>query len=96
MLPHLYSTLWNAEAGSQAHFINTSNEEQVLTFKRIKDDNTILVMMNLTNEEAKFNYLEKDFERYYTDYFTSEDMSVKPHENYILKPWEYKILIEKK
>ncbi|MCD4793911.1 MAG: alpha-amylase [Bacteroidales bacterium] len=88
--------LWNGEAGSSAHFINTSNKEQIFTFKRKKDDNRILVMMNLSSKNAKFNYMEKDFERFYTDYFSGEDMSVKPHEHYILKPWEYKVLIEKK
>jgi len=88
--------LWNGEAGSPAHFINTSNGEQVFTFMRIKDDNRILIMMNLSPEEAKFNYMEKDFERFYTEYFTGEEMSVKPHEHYILKPWEFKVLIENK
>ena len=85
--------IWNGDAGSPAYFINTSNTKQVFTFKRKKDDNTILVMMNLSSKQAKFNYLEKDFEKTYTDYFTSEEMSVKPHENYTLKPWEYKVLI---
>ncbi len=87
--------LWNGEAGSPAYFINTSNKEQIFTFKRIKDDNRILVMMNLSPEKAKFNYLEKDFERHYIDCFSGEEMSVKPHEHYILEPWEYRVLIEK-
>ena len=87
--------LWNGEAGSPAYFINTSNKDQIFTFKRKKNDNTVLVMMNLSPKEAKFNYLEKDFERYYIEYFTGKEMSVKPHEHYILKPWEYKVLIEK-
>ncbi len=88
--------LWNGEAGSPAYFINTSNKKQVFTFKRKKDNNTVLVMMNLSSEKAKFHYMEKDFERHYTEYFTEEDMSVKPQEHYILNPWEYKVLIEKK
>ena len=88
--------LWNGKAGSPAYFINTSNPEQILTFKRIKDNNTILVIMNLSDKEATFNYLEKDFERTFTEYFTGKEMQIKPHENYSLKPWEYQILIEKK
>ena len=86
--------LWNGEAGSPAYFINTSNPEQILTFKRIKDDNTILVIMNLSDKEATFNYIEKDFERTFTEYFTGKEMQIKPHEKYTLKPWEYQILIE--
>jgi glycosidase len=88
--------LWNGDAGSPAYFINTSNGDQVFTFYRLKDENRVLVMMNLSRKEAKFNYLEKDEERTYTEYFSGEEMIVKPHENYVLKPWEYKVLIENK
>ena len=86
--------LWNGEAGSPAYFINTSNPDQILTFKRIKDDNTILVIMNLSDKEATFNYIEKDFKRTFTEYFTEKEMQIKPYEKYTLKPGEYQILIE--
>lgn len=89
-------SLWNGEAGSKIHFINTSNPEQIFTFKRIKNDNRILVMMNLSNKKAKFHYMEKDFERTYNEYFTKEETKIKPQTTYTLKPWEYKVLIEKK
>lgn len=88
--------LSNGEAGSPAYFINTSNKEQIFTFKRIKDDNRILIMMNLSGESAKFRYMEKDFVRAYIDYFTEEEIKVDPLKHIILKPWEYKVLIEKK
>ncbi len=90
------SALWNGEAGSPAYFINTSNPEQIFTFKRKKDNNTILVIMNLSNKDAKFHYMEKDFERTYTEYFTGEEIKIKPQKTYNLKPWEFMILIEKK
>ncbi len=88
--------LWNGEAGSPAYFINTSNPEQIFTFKRKKDNNTILVIMNLSNKDAKFHYMEKDFERTYNQYFTGEEIKIKPQQTYKLKPWEFMILIEKK
>ncbi len=88
--------LWNGKAGSPAYFINTSNPEQILSFKRIKNDNTILVIMNLSDKKAKFHYTEKDFERTFKNYFTGEKVIIKPQENYNLKPWEFKILIERK
>jgi 1,4-alpha-glucan branching enzyme len=87
--------LWNGEAGSPAYFINTSNPKQIFTFKRIKDDNSILVIMNLSSKPAKFNYMEKDVERIYTEYFSGTVIKIKPQENYTLKPWEYKVLVEK-
>ncbi len=86
--------LWNGKAGSPAYFINTSNFEQILAFKRIKNDNNILVIMNLSNKEAKFHFTEKDSEKTYVSYFTGKEIKIKPQENYNLKPWEFKILIE--
>jgi glycosidase len=88
--------LWNGEAGSPAYFINTSNPKQVFTFKRVKDDNTVLVMMNLSGKKATFHYMEKDSERSYMEYFSGKEMKVKPQEHYVLGPWEYRVLIEKK
>ncbi len=88
--------LWNGEAGSKIQFINTSNLEQILTFKRLKGDNRILVIMNLSDKDAKFHYMEKDFERTYIEYFTGKEIKIKPQETYNLKAWEYWILIENK
>ena len=53
-------------------------------------------MINLSNEDAKFHYMEKDFERTYTEYFTGEETKIEPQTHYTLKAWEYKILIEQK
>ena len=89
------SALWNGEFGGDIKFINNSNSKKVITFKRKTDNNTILVIMNLSKEEAKFNFMEKDFEKTYVDYFSGEVRKIKPHENYNLKAWEYQILILK-
>jgi len=87
--------LWNGKAGSPAYFINTSNPEQILTFKRKKGENTVLVIMNLSDKNAKFKFIEKDFERTYIDFFSGKEVKIKPQETYNLKPWEYRIFIEK-
>ena len=87
--------LWNGKAGSPAYFINTSNPEQILTFKRKKGENTVLVIMNLSDKNAKFKFIEKDFERTYIDFFSGKEVKIKPQETYSLKPWEYRIFIEK-
>jgi glycosidase len=87
--------LWNGEAGSPAYFINTSNPKQIFTFKREKDGNTVLVVMNLSSKPAKFKYIEKDIERTYSEYFTGKEMKIKPQMSYSMQPWEYMVLIEK-
>jgi len=89
------SALWNGEAGSKIYFTNTSNEEKVFTFKREKDDNKILVIMNLSDEDTEFRYMEKDVEKTYVDYFSQEEVKVNPLKMISLKAWEYQILIEK-
>ncbi len=87
--------LWNGEAGSDVYFINTSDNKNILAFKRIKDDNKVLVIMNLSKNDVKVRFMEKDIERRYTDYFTGEDIIVNPLKYIILKPWDYKVLFEK-
>lgn len=87
--------LWNGEAGSPANFINTSNPKQILSFMRIKNNNQILIITNLSDKKAKFQYPEKDIERTYKDYFTDKEIKIKSQKSYVLKPWEFKILIKK-
>lgn len=91
------SALWNGEAGSSAYFINTSNPEQIISFIRKKDNNKVLVIMNLSDKKTNFNYLNnnKKVQGYYTEYFTKKEIDIEPNKNYILKPWEYKVLISK-
>ncbi len=87
--------LWNGDFGGDIQFINNSNPKNVISFRRIKDNNIVLVIMNLSAKPVKFNLIEKDVEKTYIDYFTNEERKIKPQENYNLKAWEYQVLILK-
>jgi glycosidase len=70
--------------------INSSNNDDILIFKREKDNNKIIFMANLSNKEVIFT---TNLSGEFLDYLTQEKMTVNKDEKLIFKPWEYKILI---
>ncbi len=81
--------LWNGLEGGQIKFITTSSPEKLLAFKREKDGNSVLVVMNLSENELTGNAeIEKND---YSEYFTGEKISLGVNKNITLKPWEYKV-----
>ncbi len=69
----------------------TTNNEAVLMFKRNKNDNTIMFIANMSNQEQTINNI---IEGQYLDYMANKKIAFKEDEMLILKPWEYKILVE--
>ncbi len=51
-LKHDNPALWNGEAGGAYRSLEVDNEH-ILAFERTKDDNTVLVVMNLASERAE-------------------------------------------
>ncbi len=71
--------------------IKTSNNKNILAFKRTKEGHEILFIANLNKEESKFNL---DFAGNYTDYMTKERFIISKNEKVQFSGWEYKILIK--
>ncbi|WP_420388112.1 alpha-amylase family glycosyl hydrolase [Roseivirga sp.] len=46
--------LWNGEAGGSLEWITTSADDQVLAFKRVKDDHEVITMINVTDQPVEF------------------------------------------
>lgn len=86
--------LWNGDFGSKIHFINSSNGVQILSFKRIKNNNTVFVIINLSAHNANFCFFDENNKNSYTEYFTKEIITIKSNEDYNFNPWEYKVLIK--
>ncbi|MBN4085420.1 alpha-amylase [Flavobacteriaceae bacterium AH-315-B10] len=67
-----------------------TNNENVLVFKRSKNGNHITFIGNMFNQEQTINNILKGN---YLDYMSNSNV-VLSEEIIILKPWEYKILVE--
>jgi len=86
--------LWNGLAGGKIEFLETSSPEKLLAFKREMDENSVVVIMNLSKENLE-GTVPSLGENEYTDYFTSQKIKAGNNEIISLKPWEY-LVFEKK
>ena len=86
--------LWNGSAGGMMIFLDTSDPEKLLAFKREKEGNSVIVVMNLSGEELKGS-VSSIRENELTEYFTGEKVTLGNDEILELAPWEY-MVFEKK
>ncbi|MDP3312449.1 alpha-amylase family glycosyl hydrolase [Lutibacter sp.] len=70
--------------------INSSDNENILTFSREKEGQKITFMANLSKNERKFTFEEVGKG---VDFMTKKDFMLEKGKQYIFKPWEYKIIV---
>ena len=68
-----------------------TNNENILLFKRSKEDQTILFVANFSANEEELNNVPSGK---FLNYMKSEEENYKGTETIKLKPWEYKILLQ--
>jgi len=86
--------LWNGTYGSPLVFAATVNNENITSFIRQKDDNKILVLMNLSKKPTEVKYTDENAFGTYKEYFTGKEIVIEKNKSYKLQPWEYWVLIK--
>ena len=81
--------LWNGEYGAVSERVNADNTENIYAFIRVKEDNKVIVLLNLSDKEQSFTIDNEDALGKYKDLFTGNEMEIKAGESILLKPWEY-------
>jgi len=81
--------LWNGNSGSELIKLNNSSQYKVLSFARQKGDNTVLVIVNLSNESFDSNVNFSSFEGLYTNSFTNEELIITTETKFQFDPWQY-------
>lgn len=87
--------LWNGTAGGNITFLETANSNNVLAFQREKDENRVVVIMNLTAQPVKETVKANNIYGDYKVFSTGEAFKLEKEYTIELTPWEYKILIKK-
>lgn len=64
--------LWNGQYGGEFERISNGRGEDVYSFRRIRDDSEVLVILNFSNETLDTKITELDPETEYRDVFTGE------------------------
>lgn len=85
--------LWAGEYGGQPIRINQGPE--IYAFKRSKDNNTVIGILNFTGRNADFNLLDAAAEGTYKDYFTGKEYVLKTNEILKMEPWQYLVFTKK-
>lgn len=86
--------LWNGDFGGPMVKIKTGRNNKIFAFYRKKEDNRVVVFLNLTKKNVAFKPVLKDLEGDYTEYFTGQKAIFPLSVNLTLEPWGYKVFIK--
>ena len=78
--------LWNGDFGGSMKRIETSADNKIFAFSRIKEENQVITILNLSPDDVEFT-ISNDQSSDLTEIFTGEKIS----NEYNLKAWEYKV-----
>lgn len=83
--------IWGGEYGGMPMRINT--DPDVYAFKRTKEGNTVIGIMNFSDELREMNLTDAAVAGTYTDEFSGESYTLSPEQPLELQPWEYLIFV---
>ncbi len=84
--------LWNGEFGGEMEFIDNSNEENVTSFIREKDNKKVFAVFNLSKETQSVKINDKRIKGSYINLFTKQPSEIFEEMSFELNPWEYIVL----
>ena len=89
-----HQALWSGKYGGDYTMLINSNPDRVYSFLRKKNNDEILVVINLSDIDRKVSVNWEGKEKKFTEYFSEESVNTSGNMNFNLTPWEYKIYIK--
>jgi 1,4-alpha-glucan branching enzyme len=86
--------LWNGDFGGPMVKVKTNKDNRVFAFYREKDENRVVVFLNLTKKSVSFKPDLKNIEGVYSEYFTGQKTTFPLSVNLTLEPWGYKVFVK--
>lgn len=81
--------LWNGIAGGEIQRVNTNQDDAVFAFIREKDNDQVMVVLNLSGEPAEFTLKGTLHSGTYTEVFSGEVTTFEGNETLSMVPWAY-------
>ncbi|MEM9673238.1 MAG: alpha-glucosidase C-terminal domain-containing protein, partial [Bacteroidota bacterium] len=81
--------LWAGSEGAMPYRIN--DDDHVYAFKREKDNNTVIGVMNFSGEVQELQLTDASVAGTYADYFTEQSYELSVDAPLTLDPWQYLI-----
>jgi glycosidase len=85
--------LWNGEFGGKMDTINTNKPRKVFAYYREKDENRVVVFLNLRKKEVSIKPDLENLKGEYTDYFSGAKITLPFADSLKLEPWGYKVYV---
>jgi hypothetical protein len=73
--------------------IKTNKDKAIFAFYREKDDNRVIVLLNLSKRSIALKSLPGNLNGEYTDYFTGSKAVLPLSDSLRFEPWGYKVYI---
>ncbi len=86
--------LWNGDFGGRMLKIRTNKKRKIFAFYREKNNNRVVIFLNLTKKNVAFKPVLKGLEGEYTEYFTGQKAIFLKSVIITLNPWDYKVYIK--
>ena len=87
--------LWNGGYGGEPVKIKTGNDDNTYAFLREKNEDKILVILNLSNQRQDITLGGKNYTGEYKDVFNQLTVIIEEHQELSLEPWDYIVLSNK-
>ena len=86
--------LWNGDFGGPMFSIKTNKDDKIIAYYREKDENRVVIFLNLTKKSVTFKPVVKDIIGEYSDYFTGQKTGLDKSVQFTLNPWGYQVLVK--
>jgi glycosidase len=86
--------LWNGDFGGKMIKIRTNKDKKIFAFYREKDQNRVVVLLNLSKKPVTFKPLLNGIEGEYIEYFTNQKAGLNKSAKVTLDPWGYQVFVK--
>ena len=91
-IKHDNKSLWNGSNGGTLMTVGTDKSGEILSFTREKDQNKLLVLINLTNNEQQFKLFETNLSGNYTNLLTNQPIQLTAQQQMTLPIYGFMVL----
>jgi glycosidase len=93
-LKHENTALWNGHWGARMVQVPNSAPLQVLSFVRQNEKDKVFAVLNFSNRPQTVTFRESLYHGEYTEFFSSEHITLNEATEMKLSPWGYKVFVK--
>jgi hypothetical protein len=86
--------LWNGLEGGTFERIKTTDNKHIFAFKRERDGNNVVVILNLTGKTKSFAIRSDKANGDYNEIFSGSKIDLMNNKKIVLKEWQYLVMIK--